>query len=661
MKKKGRIALICAVAAVPLLLIAAFLLVALPYINAACSMPEGAALHFVRLTETGYSLSWDAAENAARYGVAVDGETVGGGLCGENRALLADLDEGNHTVTVTPYGVYSILGAEHLREGEPLTVDVSLRSPDAPQVGWLADADTQTLTAAVQPLVGTTYELRLVGPGEVVGLDDEQVLASGTGGELTVRFGGEGGLQVPEYGEAYRFVARATVGGEGYTVTGLPSRTYLLEREDMLPDTSELTVGSAGENRYTLTWTEAKGGKYEVQRLDGGEWVTLGSVACTDELKYETGTLASCRSYTFRVVGLDSGVAEPVSVSGEQSVMTERSALYCTIWPLTQLDVYADSAMAEATGDTVPAATAYCVLAEENGMFRVRVGDGVYGWIDSRYCLINLPEYLGEMLAYDITNSYASKYLVHGYNIPEVSGTVIPGYEHVRLAEGKYLVPYLYPCCDKLYNAAEAALADGYRLKIYDSYRPRMATRYIFDTTEAIIDEPLPETDFYGEMPEDLPDEEDITYRRLVTEGSYSLPNFLAQNGSMHNLGIALDLTLELFDSGEELEMQTDMHDLSVYSVISRNNANAVLLDGYMKAAGFGGLTSEWWHFQDNETRDALGLNIYMQYGVSLAGWHADDNGWRYLYADGSAAKGVVTIDGAVYSFNGHGYLEPAA
>ena len=143
-----------------------------------------------------------------------------------------------------------------------------------------------------------------------------------------------------------------------------------------------------------------------------------------------------------------------------------------------------------------------------------------------------------------------------------------------------------------------------------------------------------------------------------MTEGNYTLANFLARSGSAHNMGIALDLTLEIPGQGD-LEMQTEMHDLSWYSVISRNNANAVLLDGYMKAAGFGGLTSEWWHFQDNETRDALGLNIYLYSGVSPECWVADDYGWRYRRADGSFIKdATVEINGMEYTFDSVGYTE---
>lgn len=642
MKKRSKIALICVIAAIPLLLIAAFLLFALPYINAASSMPEGASLSLLYLSDGEYRLEWSAGDNATHYAVSLGDEAVTGEPVSETRTLLSGVAERDCTITVTPYGSWYLFGREHLREGEPLATSVSLVSPDAPEAEWTVDVERQTLTAVVEPRVGLSYELRLVtdDPDAEAG-ENERLLASSDDGTLTVRFGEDADLAMPEYGEEYAFVVRAVLSGEGYALTGRPGEAFTLEREDLLSDTSTLSSEAMEDtNQYSLSWTEAKGDYYEIQAKDGDEWTTLATVDCGEELVYETGTLASCREYTFRVVGYDEGVEESVSSSDELSFTTERSPIYCTIWPLTELAVYADSSMSELMeGYTAPAATAYCVMDEENGMFQVRLDEDVYGWIESNYCMINLPEYLGELLAYDITNSYASKYMVHGYEIPEVTDTVIPGYEHVQLADGLYLAPYLYPCCEKLYNAATAALEDGYRLKIYDSFRPRMATTYIYNTAEAIIDTPLPETDFYGEVPEDLPDEEGLTYRRLVTEGNYSLPNFLAQNGSYHNMGIALDLTLERVDTGEELEMQTDMHDLSVYSIISRNNEEALLLDSYMKAAGFGGLTSEWWHFQDNDTRNALSLNIYMQYGVSCAGWVCNDDGWRYRNADGTYAE----------------------
>ena len=118
--------------------------------------------------------------------------------------------------------------------------------------------------------------------------------------------------------------------------------------------------------------------------------------------------------------------------------------------------------------------------------------------------------------------------------------------------------------------------------------------------------------------------------------GPYHLSSFLARTGSSHNMGIALDLTL-VSDTGEEPAMQTEMHDLSWYSVTDRNTGTADLLRDYMTGAGYHTLVSEWWHFQDNETRDALGLG-YFQPGVSIEGWKADDSGRRYQNEDGTFA-----------------------
>ena len=69
--KKRKIALICVVAIVPLLLIAAFLLLVLPYINAASSMPEGATLSLTDLGDGSFELSWPSGENAGSDRVRV--------------------------------------------------------------------------------------------------------------------------------------------------------------------------------------------------------------------------------------------------------------------------------------------------------------------------------------------------------------------------------------------------------------------------------------------------------------------------------------------------------------------------------------------------------------------------------------------------------------
>ena len=136
----------------------------------------------------------------------------------------------------------------------------------------------------------------------------------------------------------------------------------------------------------------------------------------------------------------------------------------------------------------------------------------------------------------------------------------------------------------------------------------------------------------------------------------YPLHVFLAQNGSRHNLGVAMDLTLERADTGEEIEMQTRMHDLSQYSVLQKNNDMANLLGSYMLGSGFTGLYSEWWHFQDNDAKDDLNP-VSVKNGVSVEGWKVDSRGVRYRLADGTYQEGLYQTDGKEYMFDEDGYL----
>ena len=109
--------------------------------------------------------------------------------------------------------------------------------------------------------------------------------------------------------------------------------------------------------------------------------------------------------------------------------------------------------------------------------------------------------------------------------------------------------------------------------------------------------------------------------------------------------------------NGFELHMQTRIHDLSWYSESARNNANANLLKKIMTENGFGGLTSEWWHFQDNDARDQL-KPPSLYWGVSLQCWVKDTLGWRYRLANGEFVRNTDRkIDGVTYTFDEKGYV----
>ena len=125
-------------------------------------------------------------------------------------------------------------------------------------------------------------------------------------------------------------------------------------------------------------------------------------------------------------------------------------------------------------------------------------------------------------------------------------------------------------------------------LKIYDTYRPYSVTKYLYENTLLVADK-------YKEY-----------FNAVVNNFEYSQRWFLAENASSHNYGVALDLTLVDLSTGKELEMQTKIHDLSVYSVIDYNNENAKILAKIMTKQGFSTLRSEWWHFQDNDSKECV-------------------------------------------------------
>lgn len=571
---------------------------------------------------------------------------------------------------------------------------------------WTADPDADTVNVRFEMDYGTTARMYfLEEDGSLTPVADLDR------GNITLSFGEGKDYSVPSFGEERTYVFDAVSREPGFVYYGLICDQFSVVREDFLGTTLYLDCRDEGHNAFTLTWNETKGDRYEVQLYDeaSGIWNTVHTVPRDGDRTYYTGHLDRYSTFRYRVVAMGGQTlpdSEYAAVPAEVQVETGASLIYSTVWNITDLDVYLSPDKAQSVG-MLPQGTACCILDEEDGFFRIRFRDG-YGYIDSRYCMINLPEFIGDLCLYDITNSYDSLYKVHEFGIPEVTGKVVTGYERVELAEEEYLVPLLYPTALKLEKAAFAAMEEGFKIRIYDSYRPRKATLELYNTARGLLDDPVPdeiyadyqtrqELIWYGKedsllwynflqedlkIPQELIDaakteaEEPLkdgegktledyrpTYEELMTdEGRYSLDYFLAYGGSRHNQGVAMDMTLVNMDYGNEMEMQSAMHDLSWYSEVNRNNTAAKILRRIMVDHGFTGLTSEWWHFQDDKIRQELELP-YMQNGVSPECWMADDNGWRYRKADGTWYTGcTVEIDGVSYVFDDLGYtVEPEA
>ncbi|WP_029231105.1 hypothetical protein [Butyrivibrio sp. VCB2006] len=698
----------------------------------------------VTIRETGSEqllLEWPSADEAQSYQVEIfsDDQNYISESCTETYCFLkSDIPE-DKKVTIRIR--YKVDGKFH----KYIEAKTYINIPDPRDVVMIFDSDNKKLSFKWKAEGNDDFTL-LINTGEGDNLGKLDIPKSSDSYEVTtfsgyITFGDKGSYPLPPEGEQYLFELESTRTEKNIQFVGMKKKFEVVSDGEFLHESIRLFYSVSGENYYNLTWTEVSCDGYEIQEKAGDasddEWETIATTQSEEACSYDTDRLPPGKEICFRVL--------PIGVAGEWTnsntsvvhIKTDAFPDYATIWPTSSMEVFSDTDKNSTVGK-VTAMEALCVLEEKDGFFKVKT-DSCEGYINSNYCFINLPEYLGDLCAYDITNSYASIYLVHDYAIPEVSARVIPGYENILLDDDTFVVPLLYPCAVKLESIAKAALEDGYRIKIYDSFRPYEATRYIYDETAKRIDLELPDATYeritlsafrqlqaqgienaYETVPEDqwpvLPEETDeatadgsmdmaeggeavdapaqdqvstdvasaessldqtmseemviptiedvegvpeaadiMTYRRMMLSGGFSLGSFLAARGSTHNLGIAMDLTLETMD-GEELKAQTNMHDLSHFSILSQNNDMANMLSEYMVEGGYATLVSEWWHFQDDATR-ALYRPASIQKGVSIEGWKYDGKGWKYRLPEGDYYANITAqINGKDYSFDAKGY-----
>jgi zinc D-Ala-D-Ala dipeptidase len=156
---------------------------------------------------------------------------------------------------------------------------------------------------------------------------------------------------------------------------------------------------------------------------------------------------------------------------------------------------------------------------------------------------------------------------------------------------GRPIDGYQRPVC-LLTRKAAAALAEiardlqprGFKLKVFDCYRPRRAVAHFLRWAQAIGD--------VARKPMFYPD---LDKRELFTEGYLS-------SRSGHSRGSAVDLTI-VNEAGSELDMGTPFDFFGPRSwpsdkrVSARARANRALLASAMRRHGFSSHSKEWWHF----------------------------------------------------------------
>lgn len=139
---------------------------------------------------------------------------------------------------------------------------------------------------------------------------------------------------------------------------------------------------------------------------------------------------------------------------------------------------------------------------------------------------------------------------------------------------------------DALKEVSDEMMEQGFRLKIYDAYRPQAAVDH-FQRWAADLEDISMKEYFYPDLDKSV----------LFSQGYIS-----AKSG--HSRGSTVDLTLFDMASGKELDMGgvfdyfgTRSHANYTSGLTTEQAANRKLLRDAMLAHGFKGINTEWWHF----------------------------------------------------------------
>ena len=138
---------------------------------------------------------------------------------------------------------------------------------------------------------------------------------------------------------------------------------------------------------------------------------------------------------------------------------------------------------------------------------------------------------------------------------------------------------------DALKKVSDDAVSQGYRLKIYDAYRPQSSVSHFMRWAMNFEDRRM-KAFFYPEL-----------------EKSELFPKGYIARRSSHSRGSTVDLTLFDMDSGREVDMGGPFDYFGEKShpdfegIDAQQHENRMLLQNLMTSHGFRPISEEWWHF----------------------------------------------------------------
>ena len=307
--------------------------------------------------------------------------------------------------------------------------------------------------------------------------------------------------------------------------------------------------------------------------------------------------------------------------------------------------------------DTVSAGTPFTILKENDTKVLARFADGLTGWVDKNYIMVNLPDLIPSII-YKNSNAEASLFRSLGIEINGITGKTL--YEskvyNEKLGREEFIMPVQYHTAKKIMEAQQIAKEQDLTIVLYEGFRPFSAQMEVVSAMTALANK-------------------DLAVRAAISKNGFSKDFYICTGVSNHQQGAAVDVSLaqvskwadtyfngntvsvpeayEEFRYGEVIAdaldgirfgsrsfgivlpedtanwMPTPMHELSylagtftrptktythgAWKTALENGsvkraaywtAGAQKLQDIFVAAGMDPLASEWWHFNDIPSRN---------------------------------------------------------
>ena len=413
---------------------------------------------------------------------------------------------------------------------------------------------------------------------------------------------------------------------DGYTILGYSTNPNATAAEYKIGDSATIY---ADTTFYAIT------SKTVTVTFQPSSYVSSTSASCT---MYNTNTSCTITTpsisrpnYASLGFNTDSNASNGSIGAGVQTNISGNATYYaitrinqdgivagCTGWAAGNIKYY--SSPSSGVEGTLSSGTAFTIEGIDGKFFKVTIpGKSGYKYVLHDYVMINLSDYIPS-ITYNITNSYSAIYRTSGMDIPGITGTKLYStgqVYNVRLRRSEFMAPMIYSTANLVLAAQNKFKANGYSLKIYDTYRPASVSNRVSNALNNLY-----------KSNKTVKDNIDYSYGLSGTRYTWGPQYFIASSGSRHNLGVALDTTL--VRGGAEVQMPTAMHELSTKAIkyysgsvakvpanyAKEMNDNAKYLDSVMTSVGLNTISGEWWHFQENAATNRTSVYDFQVTGI---------------------------------------------